>query len=54
MSLQRGSFSAATLGATLARAVVGDTSKFFPRTTAAMIDQLKAAGARAPLVEAYP
>ena len=49
-----GSFSAATLGATLARHVVGDTSQFIPRTIAGMIEQVKAAGAMATLVEAYP
>ena len=49
-----GAFSAATLGATLARTVVGDSSKFIPRTLAAMVDNLKAAGATATLVEAYP
>ena len=49
-----GAFSAATLGATLARTVVGDSSQFIPRTLAAMVDNLKAAGATATLVEAYP
>jgi hypothetical protein len=49
-----GSFSAATLGATLARTVVGDTSQFIPRAIAGMIDEVKAAGAAAKLVEAYP
>lgn len=49
-----GSFSAATLGATLARTVVGDTSQFIPRTIAEMIEQVRAAGAKARLVEAYP
>lgn len=49
-----GAFSAATLGATLARTVVGDSSQFIPRTIAAMVDNLKAAGASASLVEAYP
>ena len=49
-----GAFSAATLGATLAHTVVGDTSQFIPRTIAAMVDNLKAAGASVTLVEAYP
>lgn len=49
-----GAFSAATLGATLARTVVGDSSQFIPRTIAAMVDNLKAAGASVTLVEAYP
>jgi hypothetical protein len=47
-------FSAATLGATLARTVVGDSSQLIPRTIAAMVDNLKAAGTSASLVEAYP
>jgi hypothetical protein len=34
--------------------VVGDSSQFIPRTLAAMVDNLKAAGATATLVEAYP
>ena len=37
-----GAFSAATLGATLARTVVGDSSQFIPRTLAAMVDNLDA------------
>jgi hypothetical protein len=49
-----GAFSAATLGATLARTVVGDSSQFIPRTLAAMVDNLKAAGATVTLVEVYP
>lgn len=49
-----GAFNAATLGATLARTVVGDSSQFIPRAIAAMVDNLKAAGASATLVEAYP
>jgi hypothetical protein len=49
-----GSFSAATLGATLARTVVGDSSQFIPRTIAAIVDSVKATGATVTLVEAYP
>lgn len=49
-----GAFSAATLGATLARTVVGDSSQFIPRAIAAVVDGVKATGARVSLVEAYP
>jgi hypothetical protein len=49
-----GAFSAATLGATLARTVVGDTSQFIPRTIAQMVDEVKATGATVTLTEAYP
>lgn len=49
-----GAFSAATLGATLARTVVGDSSKFIPRTIAAMVDAVKSTGATVATVEAYP
>lgn len=49
-----GSFSAATLGATLARTVVGDSSQFIPRTISGIVDALKQAGAGVVLVEAYP
>jgi hypothetical protein len=49
-----GAFSAATLGATLARTVVGDTSQFIPRTIAQVVDGVKATGASVMLVEAYP
>lgn len=49
-----GAFSAATLGATLARTVVGDSSQFIPRTIAAMIEAVNATGAKATVVEAYP
>jgi hypothetical protein len=49
-----GAFSAATLGATLARAVVGDSSQFIPRTIAQVVDAVKQTGAVVTLVEAYP
>jgi hypothetical protein len=49
-----GAFSAATLGATLARTVMGDSSKFIPRTISQMVDGVKATGASVTLVEAYP
>lgn len=49
-----GAFSAATLGATLARTVVGDSSQFIPRTIGQMVDRVKATGAEVTLVEAYP
>lgn len=47
-----GGFSAATLGATLARKVVGDSSQFTPRTIAAVVDGVKATGAEVTLIEA--
>lgn len=49
-----GAFSAATLGATLARTVIGDSSQFIPRTIGQMVEAVKAAGAEVRLVEAYP
>ena len=49
-----GAFSAATLGATLARTVVGDSSQFIPRTIASMVDAVKATGATVTMLEAYP
>ncbi|HQC95199.1 MAG TPA: hypothetical protein PK306_05785 [Aquabacterium sp.] len=49
-----GAFNAATLGATLARTVVGDSSQFIPRTIASMVEALNATGARATVVESYP
>lgn len=49
-----GAFSAATLGAMLARTVVGDSSQFIARTIAQMVEGVKAAGASVTLVEAYP
>ena len=49
-----GAFSAATLGATLARTAVGDTSQFIPRTIAQVVDGVKATGASVTLMEAYP
>jgi len=49
-----GAFSAALLGATLARTVTGDSSKFIPRTIAAVVDGVKATGATVTTVEAYP
>ena len=49
-----GAFNAATLGATLARTVVGDTSQFIPRTIADVVDSVKATGATVTMTEAYP
>lgn len=49
-----GGFSAATLGATLARTVVGDSSQFIPRTIQQIVDSVKQTGAAVALVEAYP
>ena len=49
-----GAFSTATLGATLAREFVGDTSQFIPRTINAIVTGVKATGASVTLVEAYP
>ena len=49
-----GAFNAATLGATLARTVVGDSSQFIPRTIAALVTAVEATGASVTLVEAYP
>jgi len=49
-----GAFSATTLGATLARTAVGDSSQFIPRTIASMVDHIQATGATVSLIEAYP
>ena len=49
-----GAFSAETLGATLARTVVGETSQFIPRTINNIVESVKATGATVTLVEAYP
>jgi len=49
-----GAFSTATLGATLAREFVGDTSQFIPRTVNGVVTGVKATGASVTLVEAYP
>lgn len=53
-SKQSGSFSAATLGATLARSVMGDSSQFLPRTINEVISEVEKTGAEVSLVEAYP
>ena len=48
-----GAFSAATPGATLARAVVGDCSQFIPRTIAQRVRAgVKQTGAAVVLIEA--
>ena len=49
-----GSFSAATLGATLARPLVGDTSQFIPRTIGQIVARVQQTGATVSLLEAYP
>lgn len=53
-SKQSGGFNAATLGATLARSVVGDSSQFLPRTINDVISEVESTGAQVNLVEAYP
>lgn len=49
-----GAFSVATLSATLARTVVGDTSQFIPRTIAQVVESIKQTGSTVTLIEAYP
>jgi hypothetical protein len=49
-----GSFNAATLGATLARPLVGDTSQFIPRTLGQIVAGVQQTGAAVTLLEAYP
>ena len=49
-----GSFSTATLGATLARTVVGDSSQFILRRIKAVVDSVEATGASTKLHEQYP
>jgi len=49
-----GAFNAATLGATLARTVTGDSSQFIPRTINDIVKALQTAGATVTLLEAYP
>src|SRR3546814_10833590 len=49
-----GAFNAATLGATLARQVVGDSSQFIPKTLNDLVSSVREAGAQVTLVEAYP
>ena len=49
-----GAFTAATLTATLAQPLVGDSSKFIPRTIGAIVSGVKATGATVTLVEAFP
>lgn len=53
-SKQSGGFSTATLGATLARSVVGDSSQFLPRTIDDIIGEVEETGAKVTLVETYP
>lgn len=49
-----GSFNAATLGATLARSVVGDSSQFTPKLMNDLVASMEKAGASVTLVESYP
>lgn len=53
-SMASGGFNPQTLGATLARSVVGDSSQFIPRTIASVVDSVKQTGATVDLVESYP
>lgn len=49
-----GGFSATSLGAALARSVVGDSSQFIPRTINDIVNTVKATGATPALLESYP
>lgn len=49
-----GAFNAQTLAATLMRPLTGDSSQFIPRTINSMAEAVKATGATARLVEAFP
>jgi hypothetical protein len=49
-----GAFTSATLVATLAQPLVGDSSKFIPRTIGAIVAGVKETGATVTLVEAFP
>jgi hypothetical protein len=49
-----GGLSADILGATLARAVVGDSSQFIPRTIKSVVDEVQLAGGTTKLLESYP
>lgn len=49
-----GSFNAATLGATLARPLVGDSGQFIPRTIGQIVQGVQQTGASVTLIEAYP
>lgn len=49
-----GSFNAATLGATLVRPLVGDSSQFIPRTIRQIVAGVQQTGATLALLEAYP
>jgi hypothetical protein len=49
-----GTFSAATVGATLMRPFVGDSGQFIPRTIGQIVEGVQQAGATVTLVEAYP
>ncbi|HEY6513942.1 MAG TPA: hypothetical protein VI032_18335 [Burkholderiaceae bacterium] len=49
-----GSVSAATMGATLMRPFVGDSSQFIPRAIEQIVQGVQQAGGTVTLVEAYP
>lgn len=49
-----GAFSVETLGATLARSVVGDSSQFIDQKINAIMAEIESVGAQVQLVEAYP
>lgn len=49
-----GSFSAATLGATVARSIVGDSSQFTPKAMDDLVSSMEKAGATVTLIESYP
>lgn len=53
-SKRSGASSPAMVGADLARAFVGDSSQFIPRTVNDLVAAAKATGANVTVVEAYP
>ena len=49
-----GSVNAATMGATLMRPFIGDSSQFIPKTIRQIVENVQQTGAVIALVEAYP
>lgn len=53
-SEREGGFSPQSMGTSLARMVVGDSSQFIPRTVKSIVDSVQATGVQVAQVEDYP
>ena len=53
-TIKTGGFSTRTIGADIARSMIGDSSQFMPKTLSSIVENVNATGAKMSVVEVYP